>query len=30
MEGFNVVMETNLQRMDLNLKYMVGGVILTK
>jgi NADP-dependent 3-hydroxy acid dehydrogenase YdfG len=30
MEGFNVVMETNLQGMDLNLKYVVRGVILTK
>jgi hypothetical protein len=29
MEGFNVVMETNLQGMDLNLKYVVRGVILT-
>jgi hypothetical protein len=30
MEGFNVVMETNLQGMNLNLKYVVRGVILTK
>lgn len=30
MEGFNVVMETNLEGMDLNLKCVVRGVILTK
>ncbi len=30
MEGFNVVMETKLQGMDLNLKYVARGVILTK
>jgi NADP-dependent 3-hydroxy acid dehydrogenase YdfG len=29
MEGFNLVMETNFQGMDLNLKYVVRGVILT-
>jgi hypothetical protein len=30
MEGFNVVMETNLPGMDFNLKYVGRGVILTK
>jgi hypothetical protein len=30
MEGFNVVMETNLQGMDLNLKCVVRGLTFTK